>query len=90
MTEAEWTRKELLRGGTIMLLASCAMVGLVLVEIAMSFRERPDGPILRLFLLRIPSYSEAGYYMMMTVAALAMIGVFLGYYGFRWVRHARK
>jgi len=84
------TRKELFRGGIIMLVVFCVMYAVVFVEIAMSFRPNPDGPILLLLKTRLLSLESAGYYMVMILDILMMAGAALCYYGIKWVRSSKK
>lgn len=90
MTEEESTRKELFRGGIIMLVVFCVMYTLVFVEIAMSFRLSPRGPILLLLETRFPSSELAGYYMVTILDILIMAGAGLCYYGIKWARNGKK
>ena len=90
MTEEEITRKELFRGGIITLLVFCVMYTLVFVEIALSFRPSPDGPILLLIETRFPSSELAGYYMATILDILVIAGACLCYYGINWVRNGKK
>ena len=90
MTGEEMTRKELFRGGIIMLAVFCVLYALVFVEIAMSFRPNPGGPILLLLKTRLPSSELAGYYVVMILDILMMAGAGLCYYGIKWVRSSKK
>ena len=84
------TRKELFRGGIIMLAVFCVLYALVFVEIAMSFRPNPDGPILLLIETRFPSPELAGYYMVTILDILVIAGACLWHYGIKWVRNGKK
>ncbi len=68
-----------------MLSVFVVMYSLVVVEVALSFRYPPDGPILRLFQLRFSS-QEAGYYMVLTLAVLSIVGAVFCSYAFKWIR----
>jgi len=84
-----WSRQELLRGGTVMIAVFAAMYALAIVEILMSFREFPDGPLLRLFLTRFP-FDQAGYHMVMTLTIFWIAGGGLYHYGIKWIRRGLK
>jgi len=87
--DLDFTREELLRRGVAMLVVFTVIYAVILIEIVMSFRPNPNGVILLLFTFVVHDLNVAGYYMVMFLDVVGIIGALLGFYGIRWVCRAK-